>query len=321
MNCEDEKENAVSEGSTTAPSSRGGGLLISIVVPTCNRPDGLAQCLSRLAPGAQRGISLASPDELLATDSRAWRYEVIVANDGLRFSGDGPESSAWVRVVEGPRRGPAANRNAGARIARGQWLAFIDDDCLPDPGCILAYCEAIKKHPSVQVFEGKTYADRPQRDVMETSPINLTGGFLWSCNLLVRRSLFERMGGFDEDFPYAAMEDVDFRVRLRQLSEHVIFVQDAAVQHPWRLMSDFHEHLRRHRESVAIFERKHPDARLFTNWKIYALHQAKRHLIDFVRFFPRNPIRFAIAVAPMLSETARQVALLREKRADFGSGD
>ena len=39
----------------------------------------------------------------------------------------------WVSWGRGPRRGPAANRNAGALRARGEWLAFTDDDCVPDP--------------------------------------------------------------------------------------------------------------------------------------------------------------------------------------------
>ena len=81
--------------------------MISVVIPTRHRNDPLAECLARLAPGVQT----------LAAD----RYEVIVTDDGSA------ETSAdvvrqrfpWARWAAGPRRGPAANRNNGARQARG----------------------------------------------------------------------------------------------------------------------------------------------------------------------------------------------------------
>ncbi|MFM6530798.1 MAG: glycosyltransferase family 2 protein, partial [Dolichospermum sp.] len=49
----------------------------------------------------------------------------------------------WVKWVAGPGKGPAANRNNGAKYATGEWLAFTDDDCLPDPQWLASYGEAI----------------------------------------------------------------------------------------------------------------------------------------------------------------------------------
>ena len=81
--------------------------LISVVIPTRDRNESLARCLDRLAPCAQS----------LAHD----QYEVVVADDSAHAAARELifERYPWVRWTGGPRRGPAANRNAGSRIAAG----------------------------------------------------------------------------------------------------------------------------------------------------------------------------------------------------------
>ena len=199
-------------------------MLLSVVVPTCHRNDLLARCLDALAPVVAMGVNEST------------KAEVVVTDDGSRSTAEAlvAERYPWARWVAGPRRGPASNRNHGARQARGEWAIFVDDDCIPDPGFLPAYADAIASDPACNVFEGRTYVDRPRRTLAESAPINETGGCLWSCNFAIRRTLFESMGGFDECFPHAAMEDVEFRLRLKQRSEAFRFVRDAAVCHPWR---------------------------------------------------------------------------------------
>src|SRR3990172_2177370 len=116
--------------------------LVSVVVPTCNRADLLRRCLDRLAPGAQR--------------LDAARYEVIVADDGAPGSAAMAieKTHPWARTVDGPRRGPAANRNAGAGAARGAYLAFTDDDTEPSPAWLASFVAAIE--PGTDVYEGRT---------------------------------------------------------------------------------------------------------------------------------------------------------------------
>src|ERR1019366_5058480 len=58
---------------------------------------------------------------------------------------------------------------------------------------------------------------------------------LWSCNMLIERDLFEELGGFDESYPYPAMEDVDLRERIREGGYAFPFVANAVVDHPKRL--------------------------------------------------------------------------------------
>ena len=191
---------------------------ISVVIPTCHRNDLLALCLDRLAPGAQ---TLA-----------ASQYEVIVSDDGSSSTAQGMmrENYPWARWTAGPRRGPAANRNHGVSQARGQWIAFTDDDCLPSSQWLTAFSEAIE--PQTLVYEGKTTCEAGLKSPLEHAPINLSGGYLWSCNMLIEEDVFEKQGGFDERFPYAHMEDVDFRERLQSNNYHFKFIENAVVDHP-----------------------------------------------------------------------------------------
>lgn len=220
---------------------------ISVIVPTYQRDDLLAQCLDRLAPGAQT----------LKAD-----YEVIVTDDGRNSTAETMirRSYPWARWVAGPQRGPAANRNHGAGHARGEWLAFTDDDCLPDARWLAAFCEASSAAPEFLVFEGRVYADRPQRTPNETAPLNESGGYLWSCNILVKKALFDALKGFNEQFPYACMEDVEFRYRLTRAGHNFSFVPQASVCHPWRLHGGW-KTLKQSQESMLICLKIHPEMR------------------------------------------------------------
>ena len=225
---------------TTPPSARA---LISVVVPTRDRPALLGQCLDRLAPGRQ------SLD--------AQQYEVVVSDDGEpgRTARALAASHPWARVVAGARRGPAANRNAGAAAARGEWIAFTDDDTEPSPGWLSAYASAIAAGDA-DVYEGRTTCDGGFRSPLNHAPVNETGGKLWSCNFLVRRAVISAIGGFDEAFKFPHMEDQDFRVRLEAARYRIRFVPEAVVNHPPRRQPNG-SRLGAYREAEVRFLYKH----------------------------------------------------------------
>ncbi len=178
-----------------------------------------------------------------------------------------PEYS-WARWIEGPRRGPAANRNKGATIAKGEWLVFTDDDCIPDDGWLAAYAQSITTHPSTLIFEGRVYVDRPRKSLAESSPVNDRGGCLWSCNFAIRAELFRQIKGFDERFRYAAMEDVELATRLRKGQNSWCFVAEAAVCHPWREAGGWNHH-RRHAEATFTYLSIHPEQAYRLNSRFY----------------------------------------------------
>src|SRR5207244_8194197 len=88
---------------------------VSVVVSTCNGSRTIRDCLEGLR-------KLDYPD-----------YEVIVVDDG---STDGTATIAReydVRVISSENRGLAAARNLGLTAARGEIVAYLDDDAYPDP--------------------------------------------------------------------------------------------------------------------------------------------------------------------------------------------
>jgi GT2 family glycosyltransferase len=200
--------------------------LFSVVIPTRDRNETLALCLDRLAPGSQT----------LPHD----QYEVIVADDSTRTAARDlvTERYPWARWIAGPQRGPAANRNVGASIARGEWLAFTDDDCLPAPEWLEAFSLARgEKAEALEALEGRTTCRAGLNSPRQTAPVNLEGGVLWSCNFAIRRAGFERVGGFDERYPFAHMEDADLRIRLLKSGYMIRFVPSAEIDHPPRAMA------------------------------------------------------------------------------------
>jgi GT2 family glycosyltransferase len=266
-------------------------MLFTIIIPTCHRNDLLAKCLDCLAPGRQQGMRVAEgqttnaetlkPEilkgeggvpkteigkeesrnsNLRSPTSDLPTYEVIVTDDGSKSTaGEMVQNQyPWVRWVEGPRKGPAANRNNGAKQAQGEWLVFTDDDCLPDKGFLFGYYNAAIESDA-EVLEGKTSPTGIRTRVDMECPINETGGYLWSCNMAVRRNLFLEMNGFDTSFPGPAMEDVEFRTRLIKLRKTMIFAPEASVLHPWRLRKGF-SYVRLHSQSRGYFVAKHPEA-------------------------------------------------------------
>jgi len=254
----------------------------SVVIPTFKRKDLLMKCLACLAPGAQ--------------SFPAGQYEIIVADDAGEKSELKPELSRHphVKWVAGPGRGPASNRNKGAAAAQGEWLLFVDDDCLPCGEWIAKFAAASAAHPDVNVFEGRTSPDGPRRSLAEFAPINESGGYLWACNFAIRRSLYQEMGGFNEAFTYAAMEDVDLRVRLQALNHPIIFVPEALVRHPWRDNGGLPAAWKRE-EAARVFYRLHPERRETINFPAVVKNIIKRLLLEtlpgFVRYRGRGFFR------------------------------
>lgn len=240
--------------------------MFSIVVPTCNRIELLRTCLGSVAPGKQT----------LSFD----HYEVIITDDGSveeekRIQEDFP----WSVVAKGPRKGPSANRNNGARYARGMWLAFIDDDCIADAGWLEGYWNFIKTHPQCEVLEGRTYVNEPRASLAQVSPLNATGGYLWSCNFSMEGDLFRELGGFDERFPYAAMEDVELRTRILKSGRGFEFVPEASVLHPWRDRGGWRKH-KEHQESTLLYLSLHPEqSSTINSW-----HYLERVIRYFLKF-------------------------------------
>ena len=125
---------------------------ISVVIPsTLERRDTLEKCLASLA-------RLEYPD-----------FEVIVVDN--RPAGAPPVELEGARVVAEPRPGISAARNRGLAVARGEIIAFTDDDVVVDPKWLLAIALRFRDHPDEACVTGLVMAGEvetpAQRDLEE----------------------------------------------------------------------------------------------------------------------------------------------------------
>lgn len=193
----------------------------TLLVPTYQRPRELAECLSRVMPQA----SAAGVEIIVCDDSRDDETRKMLA-----------EKFPQVHHLAGPRRGPAANRNAGARAASGEWLIFLDDDCEPGEDFLPAYLEEFARQSVEEdiALEGATIRQGSGDSLLTEAPHNPNGGALISCNFAIPRRAFLEAGAFDERFPMAAFEDTEFAARWSLKGGKVVFLPRAAVGHPLR---------------------------------------------------------------------------------------
>lgn len=207
----------------------GHDIIVTVVVPTYRRPQQLRSCL-----------------EALAAQTFPEPWEVVVVDDGSPqpfTASDMPAADRCaLRVIRQENAGPAAARNRGVREARGDFVAFTDDDCRPEPGWLGTLVNAARERPGALVggttFNGLTdelFASTSQLIVdlvyehFNARPDDVY--FLASNNIICTRERLLSMGGFDEGYPRAGGEDRDLCDRWRRLNWPIVWEQGAHVEH------------------------------------------------------------------------------------------
>jgi glycosyltransferase involved in cell wall biosynthesis len=197
-------------------------LRATIVVPTYRRPGLLDRCLLALT----------------AQEFDPGQFEIIVADDAAsevtrRQVDDWAARSAisirYTRPAGG--RGPAAARNAGWRLARGNIIAFTDDDCIPDLRWLAEGVQAIEK--GAEAVTGRVIVPLPDRPTdYERNAAGLETAEFVTANCFIRRGVLEALGGFDERFTAAWREDSDLQFALLESGRRVVRATRAIVFHP-----------------------------------------------------------------------------------------
>ncbi|MEO0556892.1 MAG: glycosyltransferase [Bacteroidota bacterium] len=238
-------------------------LVISVVVPTYNRPGPLRATLTALA-------ALDYPQDL---------HEVIIVDDGSAEPLDdlvAPfQDLAPIRLIRQVNAGPAAARNRGAELAIGSLLAFTDDDCLPTPGWLHALADAHRRQPDC-LLGGQTLNALPDNVFSTASQLLIDylydyfapqsghAPLVASNNLAMPAEGFRALGGFDETFPLAAGEDRDLCARWHESGRPFAHVSEAILHHAhaltlrsfWRQHANYgrgarhYHHLRPHQTGL-----------------------------------------------------------------------
>ena len=205
---------------------------VSVVIPTYNRVDMLICCLRALQ--AQR-MSRAD-------------YEVVVVDDG---STDGtaealrewiPSTDMAVHASSRPNGGPATARNEGIGVARGALIAFVDDDCIPEPDWLKSLIDALPRDASCAGIGGRIvgasdalisrYID--WRGLMEHQRTEEEINYLVTANALFHKHCLLEVGGFNERFRWAGGEDPELARRLRARGYYFAATERALVVHRHR---------------------------------------------------------------------------------------
>jgi GT2 family glycosyltransferase len=210
--------------------------LVSLVVPTLNREAVLCDTLAALLEQAY------DPWELIVVDQTA-QHEAATETFLRELA-----RNDQIRYYRFDRASLPRARNFGLRQASGEIVIFVDDDVVPSPGLIAAHADAYEDATVGGVAGRRTFPAHASRDeppapvgiMLRTSDpvthfsstqateVELAQG----CNMSFRRSLLERIGGFEPRYLGTAVyEEADVCFRIRALGYRILFVPEAHVVH------------------------------------------------------------------------------------------
>jgi GT2 family glycosyltransferase len=236
---------------------------LSVIIPTYQRRDSVERALRALAR------------QTLAVE----RYEVIVSIDG---SEDGTRELLEtcpvpyrLKHVWQPRRGRAAARNTGTRLAQGDILVFFDDDMEPAPECLEHHWHAHPNgsrlgaigaapvrcesgDPPVAAYIAAKFDEHLSNLARPNHRLVLRD--FYSGHFSVRREVLFEVGLFDEAFRVYGNEDLELSVRLAAAGAKLVYLPEAlAYQH---YSKDFaalaHDTIAKGRTAV-LLAGKHPE--------------------------------------------------------------
>ncbi len=209
---------------------------VSVIVLNYNGRQWLERCLTATH------LQLAGHGELILVDNASTDGSIEIVRE--RF----PD----VRLLALDRNlGFAGGNNAGARIASGRYLAFLNNDTVPQAGWLDALKAPLAGNPAIALTTSRiVYLHDPSIiDSAGDGYLRAGGAFkrfhgepfelgndsrevFGACGAacMVRRDVFVQLGGFDEDF-FMVYEDVDLSYRARLRGHRCAYVADAIVHH------------------------------------------------------------------------------------------
>src|SRR3989344_4322721 len=182
---------------------------ISIIIPMYNSFSTIETCLSSIFQSKYKNFEVIVVDDYSKDNS----YD-IVRKFPCKF------------IKLNKRHGPAKARNEGAKIAKGHLLVFLDSDCVVHNNWLLNISNNFKKYdigamggqynkPINKSFVAKfafyelIFRERKFDKFVNTIP---------SCNFACKREIFEKIGGFSEEFKNSS-EDLEFSYRLGKVTK------------------------------------------------------------------------------------------------------
>ncbi len=203
---------------------------LSVVIPVLNGGAMLERCLRKVRSSTVRG------------------FELIVVDDGSTDdSASIAQAFGATLLTHREPRGPAAARNAGARIARGEIVFFLDADILIEHHALERALDRFARHPDLMGLFG-SYDDRPSQPDPVSQFRNLLHHFVhqqgrfdgevrsartfWTGLGAYRRHAFMNLGGFDPElYRRPAIEDIEFGYRATASGHRIELIRNLQGTH------------------------------------------------------------------------------------------
>jgi mycofactocin glycosyltransferase len=286
---------------------------ISIIIPTRDRGRSVVECLESL-------YAQEYPPNLI---------DIIVVDDGSRDETQKLVSRFSCKLLTNQQsRGQSYCRNAGAREAKGEILAFLDDDCvagrtwLRDLAGYFQWEKIGAVGGYVDGYSNRSMLDRYEKEfsLLNLGKYILRGVndqfFVPTCNMLVRKKAFIETGGIRETLHLG--EDVDFCWRMRDAGWQALYIPSGRVLHKHR--NTLRTMLRRRADygtSEAVLGRLHPRKQKVLQMRPLAA-VAFLCLCSAIAFF--SLLLLAATGASLVAEIAAKALRLRMKhiRIPFG---
>ncbi|MBM3282104.1 MAG: glycosyltransferase family 2 protein [Candidatus Diapherotrites archaeon] len=151
-------------------------------------------------------------------------------------------------------QGAAKARILGFERARGDIIAFTDEDTLPQTNWLSQIKKAFDEHPEAVGIEGKVITDE-SKPLFSNAPVNLHGGVYIGCNTHYRRAVIESFNYYDPEF-YFWREDTN--MAFKSLTKGpIVFVPDVVTYHPAKSIAPISvwKNLRHLKDDMLLFRR------------------------------------------------------------------
>ncbi len=280
---------------------------ISIVIITDRiRPEKLSRLFDSLKPSL-----VDDNQEILLLCESGESDEINSAPPLLPFS----VPVQYITIPE--KQGISFNRNQGIKHARGDIVVFIDDDCWVHPAWLKELVAPLQEEKVMAVTSGtKIPGSNLLGDCI--SALGFPGGGsvgfekMWKVsadgftnhlavgNCAIKRELFSKLGGFDEQMKFGA-EDAEFSYRLEKAGIPIKYEPKAFAYHEARttLRSFIHWQLRRGKANYH-FRKKVNSVEPFVRLRLWSAQNIlKAHLLNF-----RFPIIFTLLISSLILQQA-----------------
>lgn len=148
-----------------------------------------------------------------------------------------------VVVLTEPKPGSYAARNAAIRQARGEILAFLDADCVPEPAWLEAGVRCLTNNDTASLVAGHVALTFQGARLMPAECFekafafrqlqNVKNGVSVTANLFVRKQVFTQVGTFDEEMMSGG--DFEWTRRATTRGNRLVYCQNAVIRHPARM--------------------------------------------------------------------------------------